>query len=271
MRILLPLLLTLLCACSDRPKPATPAPAPPTPETPEVAKEPSTTTSKDEEQEVDEDTPWPKTHLTTFVINPPKGKDDPMIIQGNKYLEIGRAPKLVWTADESTVTLLEEPKDGAKAASTKKVMMDLDIPWKQNKIILLAPRPFIAKEDMTLTPPNQQTFHKLDPTAQLNHGEEFRELKLKKGQVVDVYMQTISSRCVVRVDDVFSMISCPAPESFTSEHVPVNHSSAPYLPLKEERWYQLEGDDGELGWLRVDSTPMLDTPKRIDRATGLFK
>lgn len=269
MRTLLLLLLVMLSACSDPVKTTTPVPqTPPTPDVKKVVDTPVKT--KAEAKTEAKDKPWPKTHLTKFVITPPKG-DEPMVIQGNKFLSIGRAPKLIWTETVSSIKLVSEPKAGSKVVSKKKLASYEEIPWKQNKLIINKPRPFIAKRDLTLTPPNLQKFHKLAPNAWLNHGEELKEFKIKKGQQMDVYMKTINSRCLVGLEGVFSFIVCPDPTDFSCEHVPINHSSAPYLPLEEQRWYQIEGDDGKLGWLRADNSPILDTPKKMDRATGLFK
>ena len=251
--------LSLLWACSDKPAPA---------KVPEVVKQADAPPSK--AQEDPKDKPWPKTPQTTFVITPPAA-GGPMIVDGNKYLAIGRATRLMWEGQPSRLPLLGEPAQEAKAVSTKTLKPEDKPTWTKSRTLILKPRPFVAKKDLVLKPYDFKKFYKLDPGAPLNQGEEFGQLELKKGQRVDLYMRTIDSDCVVGIDGEFSIISCPDASKFDSEHVPINHASAPYAPLEEQRWYQIKGDDGTLGWLRADGSPMMESPKSLDRATGLFR
>lgn len=206
----------------------------------------------------------PESILTKLEFILPEKDGDPFIINNNIYLYDGRIPNLMWVNNPTSYKLYERPDEKSKVVGLLKLGTEENIAWKNMSLRIYKPRPFVAKNDLELTHPQQRAF---DIKHRFGYGELKEKIAIKAKDVYEVYYAFGNGLCFAKVQGQFYFAACPEPTQFTCEFVPRDYSSAPMQPLDQLMWFEVEHPSAK-GWLPYERTEISMGLKHLDWETG---
>lgn len=218
---------------------------------------------KDEkEQKLRESAPENIFTKLEFIV--PEKDGDPFIINNNIYVYDGRIPNLMWVNNPNSYKLYEQPDEKSKVVGKIKLGTEENIAWKNMSLRIYKPRPFVAKNDLELSHPQQRAF---DPKHRFGYGELKDKIAVKAKDVYEVYYAFGNGLCFAKVQGQFYFAACPEPSQFSCEFVPRDYASAPMQPLEQLLWFEVEHPSGT-GWLPYERTEISMGLKHLDFETG---